>query len=107
MPRSDLKAASSGSDTAVDGTCSSATSLCLPAHLKLPQAVWAIPSIVFTNMCTSINHLSHQAAIFKADTVNKLPGSVSSGEQGPLASRSGKRNRKYYEDDLSSGSCSR
>lgn len=53
------------------------TSLCLPAHLKLPNGL-GNPSIVFTNMCIHTSTIClHQAAIFKADK-NRLPASVSS-----------------------------
>ncbi|KAH6895185.1 fungal-specific transcription factor domain-containing protein [Thelonectria olida] len=52
------------------------TSLCLPAHLKLPQGL-SSPNIVFTNMSIHTSTIClHQAAIFKAEK-NKLPASVS------------------------------
>ncbi|KAI1339580.1 fungal-specific transcription factor [Xylariaceae sp. FL0016] len=52
------------------------TSLCLPAHLKLPVGL-ANPNIVFTNMNIHTSTIClHQAAIFKADR-NRLPPTVS------------------------------
>jgi hypothetical protein len=52
------------------------TSLCLPAHLKLPAGI-GNPNIVFTNMSIHTSTIClHQAAIFKAEK-NKLPASVS------------------------------
>ncbi|POS72372.1 fungal specific transcription factor [Diaporthe helianthi] len=52
------------------------TSLCLPAHLKLPASL-ANPNVIFTNMCIHTSTIClHQAAIFKADK-NRLPASVS------------------------------
>lgn len=52
------------------------TSLCLPAHLKLPSGL-GNPNVVFTNMSIHTSTIClHQAAIFKAEK-NKLPGSVS------------------------------
>ncbi|KAF6810190.1 binuclear zinc transcription factor [Colletotrichum sojae] len=52
------------------------TSLCLPAHLKLPAGL-GNPNIVFTNMSIHTSTIClHQAAIFKADK-NRLPASVS------------------------------
>ncbi|KAF3764776.1 hypothetical protein M406DRAFT_258289 [Cryphonectria parasitica EP155] len=53
------------------------TSLCLPAHLKLPAGL-SNPNVIFTNMCIHTSTIClHQAAIFKADK-NRLPASVSS-----------------------------
>ncbi|KAK4040536.1 fungal-specific transcription factor domain-containing protein [Parachaetomium inaequale] len=53
------------------------TSLCLPAHLKLPNGL-GNANVVFTNMCIHTSTIClHQAAIFKADK-NRLPASVSS-----------------------------
>ncbi|KJZ79124.1 hypothetical protein HIM_01275 [Hirsutella minnesotensis 3608] len=53
------------------------TSLCLPAHLKLPAGL-TNPNVVFTNMSIHTSTIClHQAAIFKADK-NKLTASVSS-----------------------------
>lgn len=52
------------------------TSLCLPAHLKLPSGLGS-PNVVFTNMSIHTSTIClHQAAIFKAEK-NKLPASVS------------------------------
>lgn len=52
------------------------TSLCLPAHLKLPAGL-TNPNVIFTNMCIHTSTIClHQAAIFKADK-NRLPASVS------------------------------
>lgn len=52
------------------------TSLCLPAHLKLPTGL-GNPNVVFTNMSIHTSTIClHQAAIFKAEK-NKLPASVS------------------------------
>ncbi|KAI3400324.1 hypothetical protein diail_3705 [Diaporthe ilicicola] len=52
------------------------TSLCLPAHLKLPAGL-TDPNVIFTNMCIHTSTIClHQAAIFKADK-NRLPASVS------------------------------
>jgi len=52
------------------------TSLCLPAHLKLPTGL-TNPNVIFTNMCIHTSTIClHQAAIFKADK-NRLPASVS------------------------------
>ncbi|KAL2199700.1 fungal-specific transcription factor domain-containing protein [Corynascus similis CBS 632.67] len=53
------------------------TSLCLPAHLKLPSGL-GNANVVFTNMCIHTSTIClHQAALFKADK-NRLPASVSS-----------------------------
>ncbi|KAK4250505.1 fungal-specific transcription factor domain-containing protein [Corynascus novoguineensis] len=53
------------------------TSLCLPAHLKLPNGL-GNANVVFTNMCIHTSTIClHQAALFKADK-NRLPASVSS-----------------------------
>lgn len=53
------------------------TSLCLPAHLKLPAGL-SKPNVVFTNMSIHTSTIClHQAAIFKAEK-NKLGGAVSS-----------------------------
>ncbi|PSR75531.1 fungal-specific transcription factor domain-domain-containing protein [Coniella lustricola] len=53
------------------------TSLCLPAHLKLPCGLPS-PNVIFTNMCIHTSTIClHQAAIFKADK-SRLPSSVSS-----------------------------
>ncbi|KAL3961699.1 hypothetical protein ACCO45_003222 [Purpureocillium lilacinum] len=53
------------------------TSLCLPAHLKLPGGL-NNPNVVFTNMSIHTSTIClHQAAIFKAEK-NKLAASVSS-----------------------------
>ncbi|POR38419.1 Putative transcriptional regulatory protein [Tolypocladium paradoxum] len=53
------------------------TSLCLPAHLKLPAGL-SNPNVVFTNMSIHTSTIClHQAAIFKAEK-NKLAASVSS-----------------------------
>lgn len=53
------------------------TSLCLPAHLKLPAGL-SNPNVVFTNMSIHTSTIClHQAAIFKSEK-NKLAASVSS-----------------------------
>lgn len=52
------------------------TSLCLPAHLKLPAGL-ANANVVFTNMSIHTSTIClHQAAIFKAEK-NKMSASVS------------------------------